>query len=155
MKPKKPARSPLRLCAMEDCRNYLRAPSKGKGCKFCCVEHTAAARRQTQKSAASHSPRPCVHCGELFTPRGAGALYCGPECRRVVAYARTNSNTAAIRAELEASKASGKPAICPVCCALPHRLVVPCPRCGLKPAPLPPVRYEVAMSSPSDWSHAP
>lgn len=40
-------------------------------------------QRWTLKEPRSIPPRPCRHCGKLFTPIGLNSRWCSPECKRI------------------------------------------------------------------------
>jgi len=60
----------------------------GLGNTTLCTEACVRARRKDThvdskqpRPHAEHTPRPCEHCGESFTPKRNDARFCSPRCR--------------------------------------------------------------------------
>jgi hypothetical protein len=75
-----PAEAPIPLRSCEGCGAWFEPNRRGRPRRFCgqCGEPFAsynAARHVV------HEPRPCVECGEKFTPGRSDRIVCSTSCR--------------------------------------------------------------------------
>jgi hypothetical protein len=85
-----------------EARTYTEAPLRQGACAECGAEfwtYWAAHRFCSQKCyqrdyrrhfpqpycPVSYDPRPCIECGQAFTPKRKDTIYCGKSCRNKVA----------------------------------------------------------------------
>ena len=79
----------------EQCGEPFEPNSRGRPRKFCpdCASPEAAGRRWRERHAeevaaynaarrVKHEPRPCIECGELFTPGRVDGRLCSDRCRQ-------------------------------------------------------------------------